>query len=386
LTATASDNADQFEREKWEAEKELRERELALKTREQDNRDQELYLKSQEQSLSRWNTPLIVAFIAAALAGITNIIVTGYNGYIQNQSEAEKSESARILEMIRTGNLKIASQNLKFLIDTGLVMNPERVIKINEYLKANPNDGPVLPISGDHYNVESTNALSKASKELLESSLHDYTVYFDKLGFKVPSKKVPIRVADSAQMRPGWASYYDPGSETIIIDSSIVSDVDAPRREYTHFILLQDRSDLNVNNPHLYLIESDLADYFVCSFANRPQFAQNVASVLKLGTPYVRTLDNQNTFNRSMDATDAFMKGREIWGGAFWAIRSSLTAEVADKILVKAWQRLGPVEMGGDAASKFITALISAAIEGGSPEARSTITNILRQRKFPLPT
>jgi hypothetical protein len=76
LTATASDNADQFEREKWEAEKELRERELALKTREQDNRDQELYLKSQEQRLSRWNTPLIVAFIAAALAGITNIIVT----------------------------------------------------------------------------------------------------------------------------------------------------------------------------------------------------------------------------------------------------------------------------------------------------------------------
>ena len=268
MTATASNDANQFEKEKWESEKELRERELALKTREKDNRDQELYLKGQEQRLSRWNTPLIVALIAAAVAGITNIMVTGYNGYIKNQSEAEKSESAIILEMFRTGNLKIASQNLKFLIDTGLVMNPKRVTKINEYLKANPNDGPVLPISGDHYNIESANALSKASVELLESSLHNYTVYFNKLGSKVPSKKVPIRVEDSARVRPGWASYYDSGSETIIIDSSIVSDVDAPRREYTHFILLHDRPDLKMDNPGIYLIESDLADYFVCSFAS----------------------------------------------------------------------------------------------------------------------
>ena len=95
MTATASNDANQFEKEKWESEKELRERELALKTREQGNRDQELYLKSQEQRLSRWNTPLIVALIAAAVAGITNIMVTGYNGYIKNQSEAEKSASHR---------------------------------------------------------------------------------------------------------------------------------------------------------------------------------------------------------------------------------------------------------------------------------------------------
>ena len=53
------DDVSQFERDKWKAEQEFRERELALKGREQANRDQEVILKRTEQALSRWNTPAI---------------------------------------------------------------------------------------------------------------------------------------------------------------------------------------------------------------------------------------------------------------------------------------------------------------------------------------
>jgi hypothetical protein len=82
----------------------------------------------------------------------------------------------------------------------------------------------------------------------------------------------------------------------IQIASSMLEDVDSPRREYTNHALKRLADDLG--DEHLFLIRSDLADYFVASFAYRPQ--------LSARTPVARTLDNQTTFDAARPALDAW--------------------------------------------------------------------------------
>jgi hypothetical protein len=181
-------------------------------------------------------------------------------------------------------------------------------------------------------------------------------------------------------MRSGWLSYYDPETKAIVINRSVVGDTDFPRREYTHFILLKDRPNLDLNEPHMYLLESDLADYFVASFANEPRIYH--AS----GPPNERNLDRKIAFDASMNASEAWKQGREVWGSAFWAIRESLKphTDVADRILAMAWQRVGTVDKRQDTISQFLSAVKIAALDGGSLEIQSKVVQVLRERRFPL--
>jgi hypothetical protein len=340
----------------------------------------EAIFKRKEQDRSRWNTPLILALIGAIIAGVTNIIVAGYNGFVEHRSDVEKSESTRILQMIKTSDLKLATQNLKFLVQTGLVIDTDRVTKITKYLVEHPDDGPVLPADGDRYSIDSDRPLPKSVRELLDSGLRDYTRHFDRLGFGKPETEIPISIRDTANMRSGWLSYYDPETKAIVVNRSVVGDTDFPRREYTHFILLKDRPKLDLNEPRIYLLESDLADYFVASFANQSRIHH--AS----GPQNERNLDRKITFDASMNASEAWKQGREVWGSAFWAIRESLKpqTDVADRILALAWQKVGTVDKRQDTISQFLSALKNAALDAGSLEIQSRVVQVLRERKFPL--
>lgn len=133
----------EFEREKWLAECELRKRELEIKER--------------EQSRSRWSNPVVLAVLAAALAGIGNATVTWLNGIEQRNLEAEKAaqarmmeetkaEAARILEVVKTGDADKAAANLKFLVETGLISNTDRLKSIQTFLaERQAGQGPALP-------------------------------------------------------------------------------------------------------------------------------------------------------------------------------------------------------------------------------------------------
>src|ERR1700686_3738268 len=107
-----------FEREKWRADCELRKREIEITER--------------EQARSRWSNPIVLAVLAAALAGLGNAAATWLNGIEQRKLETEraeqakimeetKAEAARILEVIKTGDADKAATNLKFLADMGLI-------------------------------------------------------------------------------------------------------------------------------------------------------------------------------------------------------------------------------------------------------------------------
>jgi hypothetical protein len=124
---------------KWSAENKFRERELAIK-------EAELQLKRTEQKGSGWSSPLVVAILAATLAGIGNAVIAIVNGNLQRDLEDRKAEQARILEMIKTGDADKAAANLDFLLQSGLISDPVRAAKLQTFLKSRkPGTGPNLP-------------------------------------------------------------------------------------------------------------------------------------------------------------------------------------------------------------------------------------------------
>jgi hypothetical protein len=136
----------EFEREKWRGEYELREREIKVKER--------------EASRSRWSSPLVLAVLAAAIAALGNaaaIWLTGRSQHDLETTKAEqtrvleesKAEAARILEMIKTGDPEKAADNIKFLVDAGLISDPDRRKNIQNFLAHRPaGKGPALPVGG----------------------------------------------------------------------------------------------------------------------------------------------------------------------------------------------------------------------------------------------
>jgi hypothetical protein len=130
----------EFEREKWLGEYELRKREIEIKER--------------EQSRSRWSNPVVLAVLAAALAGLSNAAATWLNGVEQRNLEAERAEQAKtmeetkaeaacIFEVIKTGDADKSAANLKFLVDTGLISNADRIKKSKHFsLSGQPEEGP----------------------------------------------------------------------------------------------------------------------------------------------------------------------------------------------------------------------------------------------------
>src|ERR1700755_2361293 len=86
------------EREKWEAETALKERELVLKERDQKNHDLELELKQAEQVRSRWTNPLTVAVAGAAFVGLINSAAVWWSARLQRNLEQQKADQQLSLD------------------------------------------------------------------------------------------------------------------------------------------------------------------------------------------------------------------------------------------------------------------------------------------------
>jgi hypothetical protein len=142
---------------KWKEDIRLREQEIELKEREQRSRDQELAVKRTEFERSRWSSPIVLAVLAAAIAGLGNAGVAWLNGYDQRRIENDRagttrtleesrSEAARILEVIKTNDPDKAAINLGFLLDTGLISDAKTRNQLQAYLdKRIRGQGPALP-------------------------------------------------------------------------------------------------------------------------------------------------------------------------------------------------------------------------------------------------
>jgi GH24 family phage-related lysozyme (muramidase) len=94
----------------------------------------------------RWLSPIIVAILAAAVAGLGNAGVALLNAKSQADLEKQRAEQERILEVIKTGNTEAAATNLRFLLNAGLIADANTRTKLTTYLNARkPGGGPSLP-------------------------------------------------------------------------------------------------------------------------------------------------------------------------------------------------------------------------------------------------
>lgn len=132
--------APDLEERKLVAENAFRDRMLKLQERELDQ-------KAADAKKSRWSNPLILAVLAAFIAGIASISVQYLTGRNQldadekkhNQemeTEAFRAEAGRILEAIKGGDPDRAACNLRFFLDIGLINTTNLQTKIDAYLLA----------------------------------------------------------------------------------------------------------------------------------------------------------------------------------------------------------------------------------------------------------
>jgi hypothetical protein len=142
----------EFEKAKWEDDKRSREREFNLKMR-------EVEANVSAQNLSRIVIPIAAAILAALLTGAASVVVAwktaDWQSYLENTKEAdthkleqEKAEATRKLEQEKaqatrvTGAIKDdadkTADNLKLLVDLGLISDKNVSDKITEYRKNRP--------------------------------------------------------------------------------------------------------------------------------------------------------------------------------------------------------------------------------------------------------
>ncbi len=128
----------------------IHEREIALK-------ELDFQLRLAEHKRNRLSTPLILALVAAVGALASNAWVAWYNGKAQRELEERRfsegirlqevrAQHERLLEIIKTGNVEKAAENLGFAVQIGLITDPTIQSNIQKFLAARKSGtGPALP-------------------------------------------------------------------------------------------------------------------------------------------------------------------------------------------------------------------------------------------------
>lgn len=356
-----------FEREKWRADVVLRERDTTL--------------REKDSAAARWPSPLVVAIFAAAVAAVGNAGVAYLNGSQQLAVENGKAESARILEMIRTGDSDAAAHNLDFLLKAGLITDPDRMERVAAFLKTRPaGTGPALPSPSGRVAFEPTDALKDGMRQSLDNLLQGYIARLDSLGFPA-GERVSIKVEPTGS-NPN--AYYM--QNAIVIDPKLALDRSVPLREYGHHVLMAGR---NVEWRGFYAaIESGLADYLACSYLDNPRLGEAVAKLFS-DKPFIRNLANDKSFAElqavtSRDDMNMPYKGAEVWGGLFWNLRTELGRDSADTLVTSAWLATKWPEAEDEKSSAFAAALLAAAAQK-TPADVAGIRKIMMARRFPVP-
>lgn len=172
-----------LESKDWQAERAFRGREVAVKERDIGLREAELELRRREQRLAGWRSPLVVAVLAAAVAAGGNAVVTYLNGAQQRALEEQKSEQARLLEVIRTGSPDKAAENLRFLLDSGLVAEPDLVRRLHGFLdKRKVGSGPSLPLADAPFALR---AYAAGEQEAIDKAFSLLTDSIDDVNFRL---------------------------------------------------------------------------------------------------------------------------------------------------------------------------------------------------------
>ena len=116
-----------LERSRLRAERQTRAAEIWLKRK-------EIRLRHASENRAKWRDPVFLAVLAAVVGLFGNMAVAIYNGMIDEdrrrhlaQIEADKNRNALIVEAVRIGDPDQAAENLKMMLEAGLIRDDGRI-------------------------------------------------------------------------------------------------------------------------------------------------------------------------------------------------------------------------------------------------------------------
>ncbi|HYM79223.1 MAG TPA: hypothetical protein VE377_24825 [Candidatus Dormibacteraeota bacterium] len=291
--------------------------------------------------LSDW-ARLFGYFVAIPLAILLGVLgalgIRTYSDFTSRVGQAEKDALASLSTATETArkateDAKKVDQEYKDL-DTQLQASKqlagqvqslsEKVTKIEQAVKFKP-----------------SSSLTPELKQNLARVFGNYHAYLQAVGFSLGKNPPTAFVNPSVEEQ----TYYDPQENQIVISSDWVSFQDAGLREYTYYSLIAVNKDLT-QALSLQGLESGLADYFPCSFLNRSEFAKELFESIEKKHPGFtippRNLDNHRSFTEIHAGQTELHDEGNIWGGAFWQLRTEIGKAPADKLLFAAWKDFRP--------------------------------------------
>lgn len=374
-----------LERQQLELEIELKRNELEFRKVDQRRQEEEHALKLREIRASSWKNPLVVAVLAAAVAGAGNAVVAVFNNNNVQNVEERKAQSGLILEAIKTGDPEKASVNLKFLLDAGLITDA-RADAIRLYLRnRRPGTGAALPTSSGRFRLEGASILPEQIRTTLTERLINYDAYLTRLGIRSTTRQMSV-VIDA---EGGSNAYFDQETGSMRVSPDFASDPFAALWAYSQFALQEGTVSATWEDMHADGLFSGVSDYLTASFLNDPKVGAGVAAIQHARRPYLRNLENRLSYASvaaTREATAGLAESHqigEVWGGAFWEMRQRLGRERTDRLLAQTW--LAARGAGGpNVVPTFLRSLRARARALGQNEAQ-IVESILRSRGFPLP-
>ena len=130
----------------------IEERVTKAKELEATARDREVSVREQDAARAwKLQSPVTAALVIGVTAVITNALVAYNNGNLEAQKlietrrlQAIQAEQSRLLQALQAPPDK-AADNLQFLLQIGLIADPELVIKLNTYLASRKaGEGPSI--------------------------------------------------------------------------------------------------------------------------------------------------------------------------------------------------------------------------------------------------
>jgi outer membrane murein-binding lipoprotein Lpp len=211
-------------------------------------------------------------------------------------------------------------------------------------------------------------SLTPQLKSKLQAALNGFQAYCRSVGFHPQPGEVRLRIEENLEKDKGTAAYYDSSNSQMIVDAARASDPSFALREYMHRTLYQKVGLTGTSNHSTdwYGIESGLASYLPASFQNTPQAAfYDLTQVVQL--PAQRS-----------DTGSMTELGVQVWGSAFWELRSTMGREACDKLLVRFWNSLDPDAKGPYSAYAVSQIMKLYADSGGKDTA--TVRAIFSRR------
>jgi hypothetical protein len=257
------------------------------------------------------------------------------------------------------------------------LLNDNSPTKLNPEAVKNLKSGSVTLPS---FSFTPSSALTPALKQTLEASLEGFKKYLANLGFTVPSQTISVEISPGTVIeRDGGQAIalWNPKTHSILVPSAFASDKVTVLRQFAHEML----APSGTTAADYYAIESGVASYFPCSFANHPMVGDDASEAGKaIAAPQDLRRRRSVSEVKWKDWVSVENDGSEVWGGALWQVRELLGAEKADRLIADTWRAFSFKDAEGKAYAAFVNLLLanSASIDGGKYTAQ--IRAVFEQR------